>query len=131
MTDPAMAVAELAKKGPDVDVLRQMAQCMAQRLTEVDVKALCGATYDEKQPGRHKTVARKRAHTNDQCAAAFGGGSLRATAASQAATPVARKRAHTQAAHALHAVVLALPMNLTPVHGPCAVPVTPGDAPCL
>lgn len=61
MTDPAMAVAELAKKGPDVDVLRQMVQCMAQRLTEVDVKALCGATYDEKQPGRHKRLSRASA----------------------------------------------------------------------
>lgn len=34
MTNPTMALAELAEKGADVDVLRQMMQFMAQRLRE-------------------------------------------------------------------------------------------------
>ena len=50
MTTPTMALAELAEKGADVDVLRQMVQFMAQRLMELDVEARCGAGYDEKAP---------------------------------------------------------------------------------
>src|ERR1700741_451432 len=52
MTTATMAVAELAEKGADIDVLRQMVQFMAQRLMELDVEALCGAGYDEKNPER-------------------------------------------------------------------------------
>lgn len=51
MTAPIMTLAELAEKGPDVDVLRQMVQFMAQRLMEIDVEGRCGASYDEKAPG--------------------------------------------------------------------------------
>ena len=51
MTAPMMTLAELAEKGPDVDVLRQMVQFMAQRLMDVDVEGRCGAGYDEKAPG--------------------------------------------------------------------------------
>jgi putative transposase len=47
-----MALAELAEKGADVDVLRQMVQFMAQRLMELDVETRCGAGYDEKSPER-------------------------------------------------------------------------------
>jgi putative transposase len=47
-----MALAELAEKGADVDVLRQMVQFMAQRLMELDVEGRCGAGYDEKTPER-------------------------------------------------------------------------------
>jgi putative transposase len=47
-----MALTELAEKGADVDVLRQMVQFMAQRLMELDVEARCGAGYDEKNPER-------------------------------------------------------------------------------
>lgn len=50
MTTPTMALTELAEKGADVDVLRQMVQFMAQRLMELDVETLCGAGYDEKAP---------------------------------------------------------------------------------
>ena len=50
MTNPTMALAELAEKGADVDVLRQMVQFMAQRLMELDVEGRCGAAYDEKNP---------------------------------------------------------------------------------
>ncbi len=47
-----MALAELAEKGADVDVLRQMVQFMAQRLMELDVEGRCGAGYDEKTAER-------------------------------------------------------------------------------
>jgi putative transposase len=50
MTTPTMALAELAEKGADIDVLRQMVQLMAQRLMEIDVEGRCGAGYDEKAP---------------------------------------------------------------------------------
>jgi putative transposase len=52
MTTSTMALAELAEKGADVDVLRQMVQFMAQRLMELDVEARCGAGYDEKSVER-------------------------------------------------------------------------------
>lgn len=48
MTDATIALNELAEKGPDVDMLRQMVKFMAQRLMDCDVEALCGAGYDEK-----------------------------------------------------------------------------------
>ncbi len=52
MTTATMALTELAEKGADIDVLRQMVQFMAQRLMELDVDARCGAGYDEKSPER-------------------------------------------------------------------------------
>ena len=52
MTNPTMALADLAEKGADIDVLRQMVQFMAQRLMEIDVDGRCGAGYDEKSPER-------------------------------------------------------------------------------
>src|SRR6201985_559558 len=50
MTASTIALAELAEKGADVDVLRQMVQFMAQRLMELDTETRCGAGYDEKSP---------------------------------------------------------------------------------
>ena len=47
-----MALTELAEKGADIDVLRQMVQFMAQRLMELDVEGRCGAGYDEKSAER-------------------------------------------------------------------------------
>jgi hypothetical protein len=47
MTTTTMALTELAEKGADIDVLRQMVQFMAQRLMELDVEGRCGAGYDE------------------------------------------------------------------------------------
>jgi len=47
-----MALTELAEKGPDVDVLRQMIQLVAQRLMDMDVEQLCGAGYDVKSSER-------------------------------------------------------------------------------
>jgi len=47
-----MALTELAEKGPDVDVLRQMIHFVAQRLMDMDVEQLCGAGYDVKSSER-------------------------------------------------------------------------------
>ena len=52
MTASTIALTELAEKGADVDVLRQMVQFMAQRLMEIDVEGRCGAGYDEKSAER-------------------------------------------------------------------------------
>jgi transposase-like protein len=52
MTAATMALTELAEKGADIDVLRQMVQFMAQRLMEIDVEGRCGAGYDEKSAER-------------------------------------------------------------------------------
>ena len=52
MTNATMALAELAEKGADIDVLRQMVQFMAQRLMELEIETLCGAGYDEKSAER-------------------------------------------------------------------------------
>ena len=52
MTASTIALAELAEKGADIDVLRQMVQFMAQRLMEIDVEGRCGAGYDEKSSER-------------------------------------------------------------------------------
>jgi hypothetical protein len=54
MTAPMMTLAELAEKGPDVDVLRQRVQFMAQRLMDIDVEGRCGAGYDEKAHGARR-----------------------------------------------------------------------------
>jgi len=51
-TTSTIALAELAEKGADVDMLRQMVQFMAQRLMEIDVEGRCGAGYDEKSTER-------------------------------------------------------------------------------
>ena len=52
MTKATMALTELAEKGPDVDVLRQMIQFVAQRLMDMNVEQLCGADYDVKSNER-------------------------------------------------------------------------------
>ena len=52
MTKPTMALAELAEKGPDADLLREMIQYVAQRMMEMDVEGRCGAAYgDEARAG--------------------------------------------------------------------------------
>ena len=43
MTTATIALAELAEKGSDIDVLRQMVQFKAQRLMDMDVQSRCGA----------------------------------------------------------------------------------------
>jgi putative transposase len=52
MTTATIALAELAEKGADINVLRQMVQFMAQRLVELDVDGRCGAGYGEKSAER-------------------------------------------------------------------------------
>jgi putative transposase len=52
MTAATIALDELAEKGSDIDVLRQMVQFMAQRLMDMDIEGRCGAGYDEKNTER-------------------------------------------------------------------------------
>ena len=52
MTKASMSLAELAEKGPDADLLRQMIQFVAQRLMDMDVETLCGAAYGERSAER-------------------------------------------------------------------------------
>ncbi len=52
ITNPNSTLLELADKGADIDMLRQMVQFMAQRLMEIDVEGRCNAGYDEKNPQR-------------------------------------------------------------------------------
>jgi putative transposase len=52
MTAPTIALAELAEKGPDADLLREMIQYVAQRLMDLDVEGLCAAGYGERSPER-------------------------------------------------------------------------------
>jgi putative transposase len=47
-----MALAELAEKGADADLLREMIQFVAQRMMEMDVEGLCAAAYGERSPDR-------------------------------------------------------------------------------
>ena len=57
-----MALAELAEKGGEVDLLREMIQFVAQRLMELDVETLCGAGYGERTAERinHRNGYRPR-----------------------------------------------------------------------
>jgi len=52
MTTATTALTELAEKGADIDVLRQVVQFRARRLTELDVERCYGAGCDEKDPAR-------------------------------------------------------------------------------
>jgi hypothetical protein len=47
-----LALAELAAKGPDADLLREMIQHVAQRMMEMDVEGRCGAAFGERSPER-------------------------------------------------------------------------------
>jgi len=52
MTKTSMSLAELAEKGPDADLLREMIQFVAQRLMDLDVETLCGAAHGERTAER-------------------------------------------------------------------------------
>jgi putative transposase len=52
MTKTTMALAELAEKGADADLLRDMIEYVAQRLMDLDVENLCAAAYGERSPER-------------------------------------------------------------------------------
>ncbi len=52
MTKATIALGELAEKKADADLLKYMIQFVAQRLMELDVEVLCGASYDVKSSER-------------------------------------------------------------------------------
>jgi putative transposase len=51
-TKTNIALAELAEKGADVDLVREMIQYVAQRMMELDTEGLCAAGYGERSPER-------------------------------------------------------------------------------
>jgi len=51
-TKNTIALAELAEKGADADLLRDMLQFVTQRLMDMDVESLCAAFYGERSPER-------------------------------------------------------------------------------
>jgi putative transposase len=51
-TKTNIALAELAEKGADADLLKQMIQFVAQRMMEMDAESLCAAGYGERSPER-------------------------------------------------------------------------------
>jgi putative transposase len=52
MTKATIALGDLAEKGADADMLRNMIHFVAQRMMEMDVETLCGAGYDVKSSER-------------------------------------------------------------------------------
>jgi putative transposase len=51
-TKANIALAELAEKGTEPDLLREMIQYVAQRMMEMDAEGLCAAAYAERSPER-------------------------------------------------------------------------------
>jgi putative transposase len=51
-TKANIALAELAEKGADTDLLKEMIQYVAQRMMDMDVEGLCAAAYGERSPER-------------------------------------------------------------------------------
>ena len=51
-TKANIALAELAEKGAEPDLLREMIQYVAQRMMEMDAEGLCAAAYAERNPER-------------------------------------------------------------------------------
>ena len=47
-----ISLSELAEKGADADLLREMIQYVAQRMMDMDVESLCSAAYGERSPER-------------------------------------------------------------------------------
>jgi len=55
MTKASIALTELAEKGGDVDLVRDMLHFVAQRLMDADVEGLCGAPYGERAVPRENS----------------------------------------------------------------------------
>ena len=51
-TQTTIALAELAEKGADVDLVREMIRHVAQRMMDMDAESLCAAAYGERSPER-------------------------------------------------------------------------------
>jgi len=51
-TKANISLAELAEKGGDADLLREMIQYIAQRMMDMDAESLCAAAYGERSPER-------------------------------------------------------------------------------
>jgi putative transposase len=51
-TKTTMALSEVAEKGADADLLREMIQYVAQRMMDMDTESLCAAAYGERSPER-------------------------------------------------------------------------------
>jgi putative transposase len=51
-TKANISLTELAEKGGDADLLREMIQYIAQRMMDMDVESLCEAAYGERSPER-------------------------------------------------------------------------------
>ena len=52
MTKVSMALAELAEKGPDSDIVRELVGHVVQRLMSYEVQNLCEAGYGERSEER-------------------------------------------------------------------------------
>ncbi len=55
MARASIALTELAEKGSDVDLVRDMLHLAAQKLMEMDVEGLCGAPYGERTVPRENS----------------------------------------------------------------------------
>lgn len=73
MTTDTMNFRDLVEKAPDADLLREMIGFAAERLMELEVGAVTGAAYGEKDPARRAHPARHVAH---QHALPRGGGGI-------------------------------------------------------
>ena len=51
-TQSKISLTELAEKGADVDLLREMIQFVAQRMMDRDTEGVCAAAYGERSPER-------------------------------------------------------------------------------
>ena len=54
-TKSTIALTELAEKGADADLLREMIRHFTQRMMEMDVESLCAAAYGERSPERQNS----------------------------------------------------------------------------
>ena len=57
MAEASVALSELAEKGPDAELLRDMIQYVAQRMMEMGVEGRCAAAYGQRSPRSGPTAA--------------------------------------------------------------------------